>query len=48
MNRTKEIELLKNPGFWTMDYNGYIKDAIPLESFDRNLVLITWNKEYFN
>ncbi len=41
MNRTNEIELLTNPAYHTMSYNGYIKNAIPL-------VLITWNKEYFN
>ena len=48
MNRTKEIQLIKNLGFWTMEHNGYIKDAIPLESFDKYIVLIKFNKEYFN
>ncbi len=47
MNRTKEI-ILTNPGFHTMEHNGYIKSAIPLENFDRYLVLIKFNKEYFN
>ncbi len=45
MNRTKEIELLKNPGFHTMKHNGYIIGACCI---GENVVIVKFNKEYFN
>ena len=54
MNKSKEIELLKNPWFHTMDHNGYIKNATLIEGVridcrsNGNIVFITYNKEYFN
>ncbi len=44
MNRTKEI-ILTNPGFHTMEHNGYIISYVVL---NENTILITYNKEYFN
>ncbi len=51
MNRTKEI-ILTNPGFHTMEHNGYIISAITgimrHDDIYENVAFIRFNKEYFN
>lgn len=49
MNRTNEITLLPNPAHHTLDHNGYVKSKIVIDDgYTVKIILITYNKEYFN